>query len=371
MRKIFLILFIFTFKGEVVAQNLRGIWTASHILETDKIISDYSLDTVQSAAYALLDFIDNQNVIIKTHENDIERLTYYIEDNKVYINVGKENINGVIEKNQIILTYKNDSIKKGEVFFKKITPSELNSSQLPDSTLFHNTNWILEAEHSSLNKGLSFDILGNDKVIITKVEGDIGYSLSSKFTTDFYKNHFFIGIVDRDFEERIYHIYKKEDNIFFGESYEVKMFTPTPIEMKKIKFVKKDTLTNKQIDLLRSNFIGNWKAINNPIPFRSSGKYDRLESPKYEISFKEDGSYQFVESGVLIKDNLDIPKEFKDKGIWQLGRTGKYIWLTSNINRNKNLITIKKISKDSLQIYLTVKHLDRKLYRESYIELRK
>lgn len=338
------------------AQDIKGIWLSSYSREIQKRITKYS-DTTYSVVYTIFDFIDNKNVVIKSINNS-EKTSYTRENDIIKIIVNGEDLIGKIKDNQIILTYKNDSIEIKEIYFKRIT-SKLNQRNIPDSTYFHNSNWSVKTNNYSLNYGLNFDFLEKNKVIITQDFGKNGYTHLGSYVTDIYRNHFFIGIFDlENFEERIYCFNEKKNNGFLVSTYENKKFSPKVPIYNQIDLIKKEDISKKQWNLIESNLFGKWKAIGNPIPISPRSEYDSIKNQNLEIIFSKNHQFEIKYSGSLVKKDVEFSKERLLTGTWKLNETGKYIKLNSNIKWPDNFISIKELSKNLLKIYYDIWDLE-------------
>lgn len=355
--------------SELIGQNLDGIWFSAYSMEIYK--STHRSDTTFIISFLLLDFIDSQNVIIKTYNNDIEEYQYKKLNNQLNIKTDKQNIAGIITDNQIIFSDTIDSLTTKKIFMRRIQPSRLSSSQIPDSTYFNDSHWIVKS--NSLNNRINYDFLDNKKVTITNDFGDIGYSNVGRFGINTYKNHFFIGIFDElNWAENIYHFYDFNNSNFSGENFYFNDWheNKTPI-YNKLKFTKQNPLNNEQLDSIKSTLIGKWIAVNNPIPQPLTSKYDSLKNQRFEISFSEENTFNIKQSGILIKDQIEVSKELIFTGTWQLSKNGKYIKLISNNKWSDNYITIIELSENSIQIYFRIRELEGNSIQQQRIELKK
>ncbi|MFD1293830.1 hypothetical protein ACFQ5N_08290 [Lutibacter holmesii] len=355
--------------SELIGQNLDGIWFSAYSMEIYK--RTHRTDTTFNSSFLLLDFIDSQNVIIKTYNNNIEEHQYEKLNNDLNIKIDKENITGIVTDNQIIFSSIIDSFTIKKVFLRRLQPSKLSSSQIPDSTYFNNSQWIIKS--NSLSNKIYYDFLDNENVIITNDFGEIGYSNVGRFGIDSYKNHFFIGIFDAlNWAENIYHFYNFNNSVFYAENFFFNEWheNKTPI-YNKLKFTEQIPLNNEQLDSIKSILIGKWIAVNNPIPQPSTSKYDSLKNQRFEMSFSKENTFNIKKSGILIKDQIEDSKEVIFTGTWKLGKNGKYIKLISNIKWPDNYITIKELSENSMQIYFQVRELAGNSVKQQKIELKK
>ena len=355
--------------SKLIGQNLQGIWLSSFTLETTKKHIPYKPDSIFIKANLLLDFIDDENVIFKPLGHEKETGKFSISNNKIKIKIGNDSLEGEFLKNELILTLIDTVESISKIYFKKITTSELTPSQLPNSSTFFNSSWIVKPEVNFEYYGVKFNFLNKDSldsfnrniVLITKNEGLYGFTEKGSYKIDFYKNHFFIGIFNTSInEETVYHFYKFKKNEFFADTYQnFYSYSKSLPKLNKIKFIKTDYLTTEQINLLRSKLIGKWKAINNPIPFDSiSSNYKKLENQSFELVFKENRDYELTKKGILINENSRVQKTVISNGKWGISKTGNYIKLKPN-NGWVKYITIEKLSNDYLKIFYDVKTLEK------------
>lgn len=367
--------------SQLIGQKLDGIWLSSYYLETSERNISYQPDSIFNKASLLLDFIDKKNVIFKPLGKNQEIGKFSINKNNIRIKIGNDLIKGTFSENELILTIKDTLESVNKIYLKKITPSDLKKNEIPDSSLFFNSSWIIESESKSENFGIKFnfmdkdslDYLGKNIVLITKNKGLYGYTEKGNYTIDFYKNHFFIGVLSREkIQENVYHFYKLENEIFYAEIYENFYSLIEPPKLNKIKISKSEYLTTEQQKKIKSKLKGKWKAINNPIPFDSIGsQYKKFENQSFELIFKENGIYKLTKKGIFINENLkEVPKTVISNGKWEISKTGNYIKIKTNNSWTK-YITIEKLSNDSLKIFYDVKTLEENshFYYRTLIEL--
>ena len=366
----FLILIIL-FSGQLFSQNIEKIWFSSYSMEIQK--SSYDSDTIYDSAFGILDFIDSANVVLKTYKRSLENFKYSLINNDLKIKKDTIELNGTLISNQISLNYNIDDFTIKKIFFDKLKPSQLSLSKIPDSTYFYNSNWTIKSDSTNSNFELNLDFLENNEVLITKDHGENGYTNVGIYSTDIYKNNFFINILDRvNLVENIYHFYNFSNSEFNADSYILnKGFGTKPPIYKKLKFIKQPNLDNEKLNQIKSRLVGKWKAINNPIPHSDFSKYDSLKNQSFEISLLVNNTFKIRESGVLIKNKIETPKELIFSGNWKLSKTGKYIKLISNIKLPDSFITIKELSENSLQIYFEIRELDINNFKLQKIELKK
>jgi hypothetical protein len=356
--------------GKSIGQNLKGIWLSSHTLKIIKKHIPYQSDSILSSVNLILDFVDNENVILNPLSNKKKNRKFSINKKTIQINIDNLVIKGELTKNELILTLKDTVNYTNKIYLKRIMPSDLKTSQIPDSTMFFNSSWVIESDTNSENYGIKFNFLDRDsldsfkkhRVIITKNRGSYGYTENGIYNILSYKKHFFLGILNKEtFEESVYHFYKKDNNTFYADTYENSFLFNgnSPPKLNKIKFVKTKYLTSKQKNNLESKLKGKWKAINNPIPIDSIiSKYKKLENQSFEITFKENNEYEIRKRGILINENIRVPKNIIITGKWKISETGNYIFLKPNNNRGKYL-TIKNITNNSLKIYYNIEPLEK------------
>lgn len=382
-KKLFTLMIIFLIlTSKLIGQNLDGIWLSSFTLETTKKNIPNRPDSIFNKANLLLDFIDKENVIFKPLGRKQESGKYSIKNNNIQIEIGNKLIKGDFFENELILTLTDTLEYVNKVYLKRITSSDLKKAEIPDSSIFFNSNWVIQSEPKSNNYGMKFNFLDKDSldsfdkniVLITKNKGLYGYTELGNYNIDFYKNHFFIGILNRQtIEESVYHFYKLENNIFYAETYENFYSFKSPPKLTKIKVRKTEYLTTKQQKDLESKLKGKWKAIDNPIPFDSiSSNYKKLENQSFELVFKENKDYELTKKGILINENSRVPKTIISNGKWGISKTGNYIKLKPN-NGWVKYITIEKLSNDNLKIFYDVETLEKNSHFSSrtLIELTK
>ena len=81
------------------------------------------------------------------------------------------------------------------------------------------------------------------EVIINQDYGDFGYTNWGEWKIDWYNNHLFLGVTDRNrLETKVYHFYDKNGNTLIGNTYEHYLFATEPPPLKDIKLIKQELL---------------------------------------------------------------------------------------------------------------------------------
>ncbi|MGJ8743948.1 hypothetical protein [Polaribacter sp.] len=367
--------------SKLIGQNLDGIWLSSHFLETTKRNIPYKSDSIFTKAYLLLDFIDKENVIIKGLGKDKEFGKFSITNNNIRIKVGNDSIEGIFTEKDLIFTLMDTLNSIKQIYLRRIKNSKLRKNEIPDRSRFFNSSWKIESASKSKNYGINFnfahkdslDYLEKNIVLITKNKGLYGYTEIGNYTLDFYKNHLFLGVSNRDkLKENVYHIYKLENEIFYAETYEDSYSFTKPLIINNIKIKKLEYLTINQQKDIKSKLNGKWKAINNPIPFDTIGsQYEKFENQSFELTFQKKGKFKLMKKGIFINENLkEVSKTVITKGKWEISKTGNYIKIKTN-NGWEKYITIEKLSNNRLNIFYDVKALEEKshFYYRTLIEL--
>ena len=367
--------------GKLAGQSLDGIWFSSYTLETTKRHIPYTPDSVYNRAYLLIDFIDKENLIFKPFGGNQEIGKFSIDNDNLRIDIGNNFIMGKFSENELILTIRDTVDYVNKIFFKRINPSVLEKAEMPDNSRFFNSSWEILSEPISENYGMKLYFLEKDSldyfhkniVMITKNKGSNGYTGSGNYKIDFYKNHFFIGIFNKQsLEENVYHFYKFVNNIFYADTYENSHSFEKPPRLNKIKFFEQNHLTSQQKSGLESKLKGKWRAINNPIPFDSiCSDYKEFENQSFVLVFKKNNEFELIKKGILINGNIRLPKSVIINGKWKISETGNYIQIKPDDSWLK-YFTIKELSKGNLIIFDDVSPLEEKCHyysKRTLIEL--
>lgn len=367
---------------ELKGQNLDGIWYSSFKLQIAKKKNPYSIDSLYQKVFLLLDFIDKEKVVVKPLGRKEKKCEYHISDNKIKLLIENESFEGVYSENEIIMTLEDNENEITKIYLHKITPSKFKASQIPDSTLFFNSNWILKSNPKTENFGVNYHFFNRDSldyfdkkiVIITKNTDLFGFTSKGNYSFDYYKNHFFLGIYD-DYriQETVYHFYKYENNHFFADTFENYFSLKNTPKFNKVRFQQKNLLSERQKENLKAKLVGKWKATNNPIPYESEfSEYEEFTDQSFEILFKVNNEIEIIKKGVFIKENNRFPKAEIIKGKWKIGKAGDNIQIIPKDGKIKYL-TIKELSDNNLKVFYLVKSLEDRSYfsSNSMIDLKK
>lgn len=367
------------------AQINDDIWISSYVKETrkNKEVVDLSgeeikmvkLDSIQTSyyyneSYLLLDFLDDNYVIIKGIGEKLLKCKYTIKRGKLKITFDKGKIKGYVSENLIVFKEKISKTSTKEIFFERLNESNLTNAQKIKDSFLENTNWTINADANSYNYGTELQLLKDNELRIIQINEDYGYNNWGNWKTDLYKNHLFLIYNDvvRP-EKRVYHFYGINNDTLIGNTFEHSNFTKKP-KLNNIKLSNTHFLNNTQLKRLESKLIGKWHAINNPIPFDPMFGPDTLTNQKFEIIFEENKKFTLLKSGTLSKDSVNSDKKLKLNGSWKLDKSGKFIELIDE-EKSTRLITISKLTENDLEIFYRIRALDENLFSNRIIKMKK
>lgn len=351
-------------------QDFKGIWISTQkrelrpvnereVLQDNEFVSikldSTEIDTYYYEAYMLLDFIDDENVIVKGLFDRQEKCKYAVENNNLEIKVKRYELKGQISENSIVLVDKNIKSVSKETFFERLNDSKIKDKTGLDSISFINSNWVVDTDTLSHNYGLNFHFLDSAIAIINQDYGDVGYTNWGEWKIDCYKNHLFLGVTDRNIlEPKFYHFFDRAGNTLIGNTYEFYPFPTEPPQLKAIKLIKQELLDSTQLKTLEADLIGKWIATNNPLSidtsFQDFYKVDTILNQKFEIVFNDDKTFRLEKSGTIVKRTDKIHKLDTLTGDWEISKTGKYI-VIKPVNSWIRYLTIKKLESDYLEIF--------------------
>lgn len=367
MKKILYILLItISIVGETNAQNYKGIWVSAYEKDIKTVnerpdiqdgetvtvkLDTTEIDTFYYEAYMLLDFIDDRNVIVKALGGRQGIFKYSVKNNNLKIKIKRHRIKGRILENSIVVVDKVSKTESREVFFEQLSDSKIKDKAGLDSVSFINTNWIVETATSSCN----YHFLDSAVVIINQDFGDFGYTNWGEWRFDWYKDHLFVGVTDRDIlETKVYHFFDKNESTLIGNTYEHYPFRNEPAQLINIRLIKQELLDSTQLETLEADLIGKWLATNNPLSidtsFQDLHKVDTILNQKFEIDFHNDKTFRLEKSGTIVKRTDKIYKQDTLTGDWEISQTGKYIVLKP-VNSWFRYLTINKLESDYLEIF--------------------
>lgn len=367
------------------AQINDDIWISSYVKETrkNKEVVDLSgeeikmvkLDSIQTSyyyneSYLLLDFLDDNYVIIKGIGEKLLKCKYTIKRGKLKITFDKGKIKGYVSENLIVFKEKISKTSTKEIFFERLNESNLTNAQKIKDSFLENTNWTINADANSYNYGTELQLLKDNELRIIQINEDYGYNNWGNWKTDLYKKHLFLIYNDvvRP-EKRVYHFYGINNDTLIGNTFEHSNFTKKP-KLNNIKLSNTHFLNNTQLKRLESKLIGKWHAINNPIPFDPMFGPDTLTNQKFEIIFEENKKFTLLKSGTLSKDSVNSDKKLKLNGSWKLDKSGKFIELIDE-EKSTRLITISKLTENDLEIFYRIRALDENLFSNRIIKMKK
>ena len=351
-------------------QDFKVIWVSTYVRELRTVnermdlqdnefvtikLDSTEIDTFIYEAYILLDFIDDKSVIVKGLSGGQEKSKYTIKNNNLEIKVKRNKLKGLISENSIVIVDKVNKAETREIYFERLNDSRIKDKTGLDSISFSNTNWVVDTDTSSHNYGFNFHFLDSAMAIINQDYGDFGYTNWGEWKIDWYKNHLFLGVLDRNrLETKVYHFFDRIENTLIGNTYEHYPFATEPPLLKDIKLKKQELLDSTQIKTLEADMIGKWMATNNPMSIDTSlqdlHKVDTILNQKFEIDFNDDKTFRLEKSGIIIKQTDKIHKQDTLTGEWEISKTGKYIVLKP-INSWYRFLTINKLESDYLEIF--------------------
>lgn len=351
-------------------QDLKGIWISTHDKELRTVneredlqdnefvtikLDSTEIDTFYYEAYMLLDFIDDKNVIVKGLGGRQEKCKYKLKNDNLKIKVKKYNLKGQISENSIVIVDKVSKVETRETFFERLNDSKIKDKIGLDSISFINSNWVVDTDTSSHNFGFNFHFLDSAIAIINQDYGDFGYTNWGEWKIDWYKNHLFLGVTDRNrLETKVYHFFDRTGNTLIGNTYEHYHFATEPPPLKDIRLIKQELLDSTQLKTLEADLIGKWLATNNPLSidtsFQDLHKVDTILNQKFEIDFKNDNTFRLEKSGTIVKRTDKRYKQDTLTGYWEISQTGKYLVLKP-VNSWFRYLTINKLESDYLEIF--------------------
>lgn len=388
MKRIFLLLpFLILFHENTFSQEIESVWISSHIrtiknnnqkninkapnngnTSFEEEIVEEEIDTSINFASGALDFINSKEVVLVGIGRKIITGKYKVRKNKISIKSEKGKLKGRIENEKIILGIGKNKYRKEEIIFEKIINSELKVENIPDSSDFYNSHWKVISDTSSIYHGLNFHFLDSNNVIITKHNDKYGVTNWGMFNVDNYKNHLFLSIANRNFGENyLFNIYRQQNQIYFANSYEVKLFTYSPPPLVNLQLEKIPLIANSEIDSIKGKLIGSWLAINDAIPSETS-KYN-LENQYLEIEF-ENHKFRIIKGGNLNYGDRIVPKEVTIKGNWELSPTGQYIILNPDDSWTE-YVSINQLKMDYAEFYLSIKAIEAQYFQSKNVKFKK
>lgn len=372
-------------------QDFKGIWISTHDRELRTVNERYDLqddefvtikldtaeiDTFYYKAHMLIDFIDDKNVIVKGIGGRQEKCKYTAKNNCLTIKTKEYILKGQISKNSVIISNKRNNSETRETFFEKLNESKITDKIGLDSISFINSNWAVDTDTSSHNYGFNYHFLDSAIAIINQDFGDFGYTNWGEWKIDWYKNHLFVVVTDRDrLETMVFHFYDRTGNTLIGNTHEHYTFATEPPPLKDIKLIKHELLDSVQLKTLEADLTGKWMATNNPLSldttFQYKHKVDTILNQIFEIDFNNDKTFRLEKSGTIVKQTDKIYKQDTLTGDWEISKTGGYIVLKPE-NSWFRYLTINKLKSDYLEVFCEFESLyDEHMTSNETIKMRK
>ncbi len=303
--------------------------------------------------------------------SDFKRGVYLADGAPLAIGKDTLHINQISDSKILLIRPFTDSIWN-ENHFHRLPDSVLDRDE--SKSTFPKPGAHIELSVSdTLDRNYHLDFIDNRQVIITGLKEGMPYTVLGTWHSKWVDNTLFFSFFDNHFEQmELYFFYGDSAGKLIGGAFNnAGVLGAEPPQL----------LTNltdvngiDRFEMIKSDIIGEWKAINEPLFYDPAIEFGFLSYQSFEITFDNDGSFRMIKSGTVLKRGDSIPLEEETKGNWEVGPMGRYIELTPT-DGIPFYFSIEKVSAQEMVVYCLLKTISEfpnyNVYENRKIVLRK
>lgn len=370
--KYILITITFLSTHVVYSQGLEEIWvlTAKMDVLNDSIISlqpdslnkytDVLPDSSYFSQYGfLIEFSDNNSVSYGNIGQHIKSGHYLQYNDTIKFQADTLKIKAI--KNQDLLTVLDldkTNWQNSHFIFDRLNSRSIKNVENSIQDFRMKQYWHIKTDSLSKSFGINLLLTDSSRVIIHRRYDDwYSETTSGLFQLNQYKNNLFLYIIDEmSLDEYFFHIFSKEDDVYFSESFERGRNVEKPTRFIN-SFSNINLPTLKDLKSISNKLIGNWRSSGSSFPFDARlSEFDSIVDTYYYCRFSKN-KFEIRYGGTLLKEGQRVPKSVKYIGNWKIGRTGKYLELYPE-NDYLIYLTIKKLTKKEAIISISTEAVD-------------
>jgi hypothetical protein len=365
MRKLIIILIFFSSCGsQIKEEELLGKWICDYTCKI-KLYKDTQgnklkrADTIYFPKLSVFDFQPNGRLIVLGHKLFKEKwqafetkwqvfeTKWQIKDNEIIMTINGFDFSGIFEDDHLKILHDEGS-RKFELFLKKA--DDQNAKSYSESE-FIGTFWKYIVSDSIV---ASYHFLDSTNVVINDIDG----AQLGEWEYYYYDGISCLSIsYDEDYKRRIFYLIDESGRSIVRYNTE-RLEPPKP----QSDIMKQDSLLSRnETNRIKFNLQGTWESEIFETQEHNSTLYKELQ---FSVNFN-DSVFSINYSGIEKSTN----KSYKSaiKGIWNLSKTGEYIYLYYKLNirgqeyDTKSLLNIRKIGEDTCLIgrrYIFLKEFD-------------
>lgn len=335
--------------------SLDGIWITTQ--RVDVYNEPSSIDTSYASTFALIEFQGEKNIFLQgVGGQKIQGIYRRVSDSELSVKVDSMDYIIVEQGEQLIFSSIKSSYQNSYFVFERMSPpSTLSSKKLENIDFTTDTYWKVEADTNSMNYGFEYLFLDSGEMIMNQVVDDYGSISWGTYQRANHSNNLFLYVVGGpSLEERMYRVYAQSYNKLNAQLFE-NIYDDIPFKKQKIVFTKKTLPKEEKLSKTKEVLYGDWingnKAFFTSSPISILSEYD---NQSYELRLLRDGNFSINYSGTLLEDNKEYERSIN--GTWELGRTGKFIILTTSKGFIK-LVSILELTQNVLSISLEIEDI--------------
>ncbi|MEQ8712311.1 MAG: hypothetical protein RIC80_04805, partial [Cyclobacteriaceae bacterium] len=283
----------------------------------------------------------------------------------IIIEVDIMSLAGILKSGQLLI-FDRDQVPKPYSFLilEKLESTPDLNSKAAYRAILSNEYWRLISDSLSISTGLTYHFIDTNQVLINnnRIYNGIvdNWNLSvnpGKYRLETYQNQVFLYVIDEiRLEQYFYSVKRKIDGAYLVDSFEQGWYREPPTKHRVL--LKKEVLPSKRdIKKLEKSLLGKWHSIGTAFPFypELSG-YDSIHSEYLTLDFSK--STFLIEYGAnLIGKDTSLYKVNRLNGEWELGRTGKYVFLETDEGYHRYM-TIKNVTDSSAIVSVSLWAID-------------
>ncbi len=375
MRKYLFLIFLYSLNSSLPAQKIEGIWISSNkmniqkrtdstYLEGVEILSKklekVKIDTFYHNAYALIHFLDNNEIIVQGIGGKKRLGSYTKLIDTLIVEIDTIKFKMIAKKENLILLDLDTGWQNNHLIFEKLLPSSSLSKDKIEFNFEKESYWKISTDSNSLNFGLEYHFLDSGNVILSQFnDGWNAYTSHGEYETIIYENDLFLYILDWNHSsgsERLFRIYSDSANRFFAQTFEENWKEPS--SRQELVFIRAILPIKKELNEIKKSLLGTWALDDTLLPFDPDlSEYKSFDDQYYELIFSKNGEFSISYGGVLMDDNERIPSSKQIRGTWEVGSTGHYIKMKIDDYYIKYM-TIIGLSTNSLSIAMDTESPD-------------
>ncbi len=343
------------------SQDHSGVWVSTCEIESD------GGESIHKPYHAILDFISEDTLVMKRLTRKRPTKLHYSKNGNAYIaKQGGNDMRWTIVGNQ--LTMEIDGYSKMTVMFEKMEENgELNPKRFGQSAFNNQSFQFVDDVPYPLENEYSFKV-DNEVIHNFWADEDFGDVKPKKWFSNTYKGYLFLVIEDDHDRSNLVTFYKESGDTYFGKNINVYTKDEYPYIFDS-KAIKLSNPTQDEIAAIRKQLIGKWQDPNKPIVYSTDYGIDEINNQKFELELREDGQFNLLISGTVVKGNSSSDESQVYEGSWKLGPSGNYFVLEPYGFHDNIYVGIEQISENQLDLHHAIEALGGRFIKPRKVSL--